>query len=141
MKRIVSACLIAIVAGAVTSRAEIAAQSAESLQAGATHIVVGTVKFIGTHEEKDAKWLKTSGVVEVQVDAIEKGKRIEPGDAVYARFWQQGWIGKGNPPPSGSGHRLPKKGDRVRVFLQQKEGGYDALLPNGFEVSPEASKP
>jgi hypothetical protein len=29
----------------------------------------------------------------------------------------------------------------VRVYLEKKEGGYDALLPNGFEVITKRSAP
>ena len=28
--------------------------------------------------------------------------------------------------------RLPKKGDEVRVYLERKDDGYDALLRNGW---------
>lgn len=129
-----TACLLVAFTSCAVARAEIAPASPDQLQQGATHIVEGTVKFIGTSPEKDGDWLKTGGVVEIKVDEVKKGKRIEPGDAVYARVWQMSWAGKGNPPPFGSGHHLPKKGDRVRVFLKQNDGGYDALLPNGIEV-------
>jgi hypothetical protein len=116
------------------ARAEIAPQPPEELQKRATHIITGTVQFIGTEERREGDWLKTVGVVEIKVSKVEKGKRIEPGDAVYARFWKQAWVGKGNPPPFGSGHHLPHKGDAVRVYLKQSDGGYDALLPNGIEL-------
>jgi hypothetical protein len=119
---------------ATAARAEIAPQSSKELQEHATHIITGTVKFIGTEERREGDWLKTGGVVEIKVGKVEKGKRIEPGACVYARFWTQAWVGKGNPPPFGSGHHLPNKGDAVRVYLRQNDGGYDALLPNGFEV-------
>jgi lysophospholipase L1-like esterase len=102
--------------------------------ASAASIAVGTVKAIYTEETKDARWIKIAGVVEIQVGKLEKGDKIEAGDLVYVRFWQEHWIGKGNPPPYGSGHGLPKKGDKVRVYLDKKDGGYEALLPNGFEV-------
>ena len=126
--------LLILLTTAAAIRAEIAPESKEQLESKATHIVEGTATFVGTAQEKDGDWLKTGGVVEVKVGDVKKGKRIEPGDAVYARFWRMAWDGKGNPPPFGSGHHLPKKGDRVRVYLKQSNGGYDALLPNGIEV-------
>jgi hypothetical protein len=153
MKRIVSGCLLIASLIAVGVRAEIAPQTPDELEKRATHIVVGTVRFIGTVEKRDKDWLRTGGVVEIKVNEVKKGKRIEAGDCVYPRFWQTAWIGKGDPPPYGSGHHLPKVGDRIRVFLKESDGGYDALLPNGFEVvakpatdappaaSPAASQP
>jgi len=117
--------------------AEIPNVPKKELLAGASHIVVGKVKLIAAEEENDGKFIHRTGVVEIQVSDIEKGEKIESGDAVYARFWTQAWIGKGNPPPFGSGHHLPKKGDTVRVYLHTKDGGYDATLPNGFEVLPK----
>ena len=127
----VTAVIIAI------AHADIPIMRKDELQASATHIVVGTVKLIGTEDKNDGKFIHRFGVVEINVSKVEKGERIEAGDAVYARFWTQAWIGKGNPPPFGPGHHLPKRGDTVRVYLEKKEGGYDALLPNGFEVIPK----
>lgn len=134
MKRVVSACLLGALLIAVAVRAEIVAQRPEDLEKNATHVVIGTVRFIGSAESRDKDWLHTGGVVEIKVSEVKKGKRIEPGDCVYPRFWREAWIGKGDPPPFGTGHHLPKVGDRVRVFLKQNDGGYDTLLPNGFEV-------
>jgi hypothetical protein len=141
MTRFVAISLLAVILlVAAVVRAEIAPQQPEELQKNASHIVIGTVKFIGSSERRDKEWQRTGGVVEIKVSEVEKGKRIEVGDCVYPRFWTQMWIGKGNPPPYGSGHHLPQVGDRVRVFLKQNDGGYDALLPNGIEVVVAAAK-
>jgi hypothetical protein len=134
MKRILSAGLFVAILVAAAVRAEIAPQSPDELEKHSTHVVIGTVRFIGAVENRDKEWAKSGGVVEIKVSEVKKGKRIEVGDCVYPRFWTQGWIGKGNPPPYGTGHHLPKLGDQVRVFLKASDGGYDALLPNGFEV-------
>ena len=132
--------LVAIVFFA-TVQAAIPNRSKEQLHADATHISIGTVTAIYTEEVKEGQWSKTSGVVEIHVSKLEKGDKIEVGDSVYARFWNEAWIGKGDPPPFGSGHHLPKKCDTVRVYLKKANGRYDALLPNGFETitnSPES---
>jgi hypothetical protein len=134
MKRIVPAGLFVAALIAVGVRAEIAPQRPDELEKNATHIVIGTVRFIGSTENRDRDWLKSGGVVEIKVTEVRRGKRIEAGDCIYPRFWRQAWIGKGNPPPYGSGHHLPGVGDRVRVYLKENDGGYDALLPNGIEV-------
>lgn len=120
-----------------TATAEIAARTPEKLQAESTHIVVGTLRWIGTEKTREPQWLKIKGVVEIGVREVEKGEKIDAGDAVYARFWQMRWIGTGNPPTYGSGHRVPKQGEKVRVYLKQNQGGYDILLPNGIEVIPQ----
>jgi len=114
--------------------------------AGAAYIVSGTVKAIYTEEKRDPNWINRTGVVEIQVRKLAKGDKIEAGDLLYVRFWQDHWIGRGNPPPHASGHSLPKKGDKVRVYVDKKDGGYDALLPNGIQVitgtlSPEDDQP
>lgn len=140
MKRVATVCLL-VVAFVATVHAEIAPKSKEQLQSGSTDIAIGTVKMIYTEETKDEQWHKTVGVIEIAVSKLEKGDKLALGDSVYARFWTQHWIGKGNPPPSGSGHHLPKKGDEVRVYLERKNGGYDALLPNGLEVITKAKGP
>jgi hypothetical protein len=139
MKVRIAALIFVTAALGAAAVAEIPIVPKEELQAGATHIVVGTVKLIAAEEENTGKFVNRTGVVEIKVREVEKGEKIEAGDAVYARFWTQAWIGKGNPPPYGSGHHLPKKGDTVRVYLHTKDGGYDAILPNGFEVLPKPS--
>jgi hypothetical protein len=120
--------------------AEVPFLSQAQLQEDATQIVVGKVKMIAVEEDKSDRFINHVGVVEIQISKVEKGDAIETGDSVYARFWTQQFIGKGPPPPSSSGHRLPKKGDTVRVYLEKKDGGYDTLLPNGFEVIPKPKK-
>src|SRR5436190_19132244 len=133
MKRTVATGLMIVAALVATGHAEIEPQSPEQLKAQASHVALGEVKMIFTDAVKDAQWLKTAGVVEIQVSKLEKGEKVDPGDAIYARFWRQEWIGKGDPPPFGSGHHLPKKGDKVRVYLKRNAGGYEARLLNGFE--------
>ena len=138
MKRVVQSCLLVAVAFVATVHAAIPNQSKEQLQAGSTDIVIGTVKMIYIDETKEGQWHKTVGVIEIAVSKIEKGDKLAPDELVYARFWTQKWVGKGDPPPYGAGHRPPKKGDEVRVYLKRKDGGFDALLPNGFEVITKA---
>jgi hypothetical protein len=138
MPRCLPITFVALVAACATARGEIAPQTPEQLEARSTHIAIGEVTAIYTDQTRSGDWLKTVGVVEIRVAELDKGDRLESGDAVYARFWRQQWRGEGNPDPFGSGHRLPKKGDTVRVYLRQNAGGYDALLPNGIEVISKA---
>lgn len=63
---------------------------------------------------------------------------------LYVRYWQRQWDSGSPQPQSTSGHRnLPAEGRRYRFYLssrgsdmssrQNKNGGYNVLLPNGFE--------
>jgi hypothetical protein len=138
MPRYLPIAFVALVAVCAAARAEIAPQTPEQLLARSTHIAVGEVTAIYSDQTTSGDWLKTVGVVEIRISELAKGEGIDSGDAVYARFWKKQWRGEGNPDPFGSGHRLPKKGDTVRVYLRQNAGGYDALLPNGIEVISKA---
>lgn len=134
MRRIVIAACFLVIGLVVAARSEIAPQSKEDLLANATEIVLGSVKRVYTDETRDGNWRRIEGVVELEVTRVEKGDACSPGRLVYARFWNQRWIGKGNPPPHGSGHHVPSRGTPIRAYLESKEGGFDVLLPNGFEI-------
>lgn len=122
--------------------ASIPLQSPENLRKNATHIVVGKVIAIYKDVEKTPSWSRTKGVVEIAIEQVEKGDRLAKGDAVYARFWQTQFVGNGEPPDYGEGHHPPDVKQRVRVFLRAREGGFEALLPNGFEevAVPDGTK-
>ena len=136
--------LVLFVLYAGTADAALAQKRPEVLRSDSTHIVVGTVKSImnGNDEVSERKLATSTGVVEVRVTAIEKGDQIKAGDVIYARFWRTRWVGEGNPPPHSRGHLLPAKDESVRVYLHLRDGGYDALSPNGFEImKPKSVKP
>ncbi|HEV2293653.1 MAG TPA: hypothetical protein VGR35_07345 [Tepidisphaeraceae bacterium] len=136
----VAALLAVVGALATANRAAVPDQKPEQLREGASHIVTGKVTAIYTREQKGDNFHDTQGVVEVAVAGVEKGDGIEPGDAVYARFHTRRWVGVGRPTQTyGRGHAVPKQDEEVRVYLDRNAGGYDALLPNGFE--PLAKKP
>jgi len=66
------------------------------------------------------------------MEQVEKGSGVRPGQAVFLRFWNRRWIGKGLPPPGASGHYVPPVGKRVRAHVEQKEdGSFEVLLPTG----------
>jgi hypothetical protein len=134
-RHITTAILLALtIATTKTTNAELVPNSMTRLQKQSTHVVTGKVESIYTYEEKDAEWLKTYGVVEIRLERIEKGENLESGHTIYARFWRQTWIGQGVPPTFASGHQLPRRDDTIRGYLQRKDGRFEALLPNGFEI-------
>jgi hypothetical protein len=116
-------------------RAEVPDQSLEDLKKQATHIVTGKVEKVTETSTKSANTEDIKGECEVTVSTCEKGEGIETGKVVKARYERSPWIGKGPTPPRSEGQRgIPKKGEAVRVYLSKaKDGGYDALFPNGFE--------
>lgn len=133
------AVLVSITAGNL-AWAEVPLKTEDELKADASQIVVGKVEAIYTKQTKTANYRKVKGVVEISVVSIEKGAtaKLEPGDRIYAGFWQSKWIGKGLPEPGASGHDVPDEGNVVRAFLSRHDGKYEVLLPNGIQVIESA---
>lgn len=122
----------------------------EALQEHATHIVTGKVVAIYQRITADDSYKHLRYVAEIVVDECEKGEGIQRGDRVSVWYWQEHWIGRGYPPPNGTGNDdLPTEQESVRVYLQylphdddswyHKPGGYNVITPNGFETLPSAS--
>lgn len=136
--------LLATIALASPLRAEKEDISPERLRETATHVITGQVMAIYASDETAGDWKYTRYVAEIRVEQCEKGDGIKQGDLVYARYWQRAWIGKGQVPPSSSGHRkLPGKGESFRIYLARnaydgfntdnKDGGFNVIGANGFE--------
>lgn len=122
--------------------------SPEGLRELATHVVKGQVRAIYSQEAREGGWWVTRRVAEVRVDVCEKGKGLERGDLVYARYWTRRWADDGSPPPSTFGHReLPAQGETLRIYLARNaydgfstkndDGGFNVIGANGFERVPE----
>ncbi len=113
--------------------AEKARMFPEGLRTSATVILTGKIaqiySVVTTSKDKEV----TNFVAEVQVERVEKGKYTAP--LAYARFYRVRDVGKGPFPPGDHGHNpTPKIGEAVRVFVTAgRDGGFDVLLPNGFE--------
>ena len=128
------------------AQAAVPNSSPKQLRKEATDVVVGKVTEIYTSAPaKDGDSATTKIVAEIQIQDVEKGD-LKKGELVYARYWETKWLGKtSDVPPDGSVsfYPVPKKGSQVRVYLgrnvsngleERKDGGYNVLLPNGFEV-------
>lgn len=122
----------------------------EALQEHATHIITGKVAAIYQRTTADDSYKQLRYVAEIVVDECEKGEGIQRGDRVSVWYWREVWIGRGYPPPNGTGnYDLPTEQESVRVYLQYlphdddsqyfKPGGYNVITPNGFETLPSAS--
>jgi hypothetical protein len=104
-------------------------------------IVVGKINGTYKEIERDDEWENSHGVVEIEVEKVERGEKIKPGDVIFARFHNQCWIKKNEPPPLyGTGHYLYGNGTKVRAYLHQGNGAYVVMIPNGlvpFEKTAE----
>ncbi len=136
----------ALFGGTPAAHAAVPNRSPKQLQKVATDIVVGKVTEIYmSAPAEDGDSATTMIVAEIQIQDVEKGD-LKKGGLVYARYWEKKWLGKASEiPPDGSMsfRPAPKNGSLVRVYLgrdvsnglgEQKDGGYNVLLPNGFEV-------
>jgi len=110
------------------------------LRDSATTILTGKVAQIYSSVSTSTDIEVTHFVAEVQVERVEKGKYAAP--LAYVRYYRIRDVGKGSPPPGDHGHYpAPKTGEAVRVFVTAgKDGGFDVLLPNGFESRAKPTK-
>jgi hypothetical protein len=137
---------VAFCCGALAARAAVPGLKPDQLKEKATYIVVGKVTGIYSSASPRGDKVLTTSVAQIEVEDLEKGNGLNPGDLVYARYYKWGWAGKGPPVPgSTDGHfHVPRGGDRVRVYLEQNfktDRGYNVLFPNGFEIlNPEESQ-
>jgi hypothetical protein len=127
--------------------ADIAPLSREKLEERSSHQITGQVKRVYMAREVEKQdfgpYEYTYYVVEVAVTSVGKGAGIRKGDMAYIRCNRIKWIGVGLPPPGHSGHTtVPAKGDTIAAYLRQnKDRGYDILLPNGCTILARNSQP
>jgi hypothetical protein len=122
------------------ARAEVPLRRPDELKRESTHIIVGKLRMVYRSVEPGGDFEQTRGIAEIVVEKVEKGVGPNVGEVVYARFWNQRWVGKGEVPPHSRGHRVPTKSAAVRAYLKRdQEGSYDVLLPNGLAVVTEST--
>jgi len=148
---IASATLLFVFIASAKARPEIPHKTPERLAKAATHIAVGEVVRIYSVEEKETNWRYTRYVAELRVEAVEKGEEFSAGELLYVRWFSRRYRG-GTPPTSSNGYYgvTPSSGDRVRAYLARNahdgfnpdnmDGGYNVLIPNGFEKLAPAGR-
>ena len=71
--------------------AERIALDAAGLNAESTHVITGRVKAVYSRDVETALYgagtIETQSVLEIEVEAVEKGDGIKPKDIIYARCW------------------------------------------------------
>jgi len=104
----------------------------------ATHVVLGEVTKVFKSDGEEY----VGYVVRIQVEALEKGAGPAKGQHFYAEcFERKPHIGPGGPAPGASGHSgVPKVGDRVRVFTNEKKAIYEGVYPNWYDVLTEVDE-
>lgn len=146
MRRLIGSLLVGFVLVAF-ALAEARPRTPKELTEESTNIVAGRVLAIYARDietERSGKGtVETHCVVEIEVEAVEKGDGIRAKTIVYVRCWH---LKKHGVPkrPGPVGHDLPKEGDQVRAYLvrgglsptQKKDSGFAALEPNGFVELP-----
>jgi hypothetical protein len=118
----------------VLARAERKTQSRQD----ASHVVVGEVTEVFKSEGKTHIFY----VVRIRVEMLEKGSGSAKGQHFYAEcFERKPHKGTGVAAPGISGHSaVPKVGDRVRVFVNEKESIYEGVYPNWYDALPKVDK-
>lgn len=104
-------------------------------KAEASHIVVGTVRNVF----KSVGEKYTSYAVLLNIKEVQKGDGLEVGKLFYTYCYQRNPI-KGNGPiePGSIGHSaVPKKGQRIKVFVNRGIGLWEGVYPHWFEAAPE----
>jgi hypothetical protein len=146
LRSILAACIV-LMCAVLAAIAAVPVKTAKDLKKESTHIAVGKVTEIYFSEpEKNGESSIRRIVAQIKIEKVEKGTGPVEGELVYARYWESQWQGKGSfPPPDATMHfsPAPKVGDQIRVYLgknvengmgKQTDGGYNVLLPNGFEI-------
>ena len=117
----------------------------------ATHVVVGKVmrvyqdSEIRVHSKNPADGCddQVFSMVELKVEIVEKGDGVNAGSVLYASFEQIKLnIHLENQVPEVLGHKkVPRKGDKVKLFLNKKgDGRFEALSPRGYLFIAMAKK-
>jgi len=98
----------------------------------ATHVIIGKVEAVLTHESKYYR----DYIVEVRISEVAKGRGLDPGDVFYASCYQRK-KGVGGLEADSAGHTsVPKEGQRVKVFVNCHQGKFDGVYPNWYETLP-----
>lgn len=131
--------------------AERAPLSPKQKDAESTHVVTG--KVLGVYSRDVDSKLYGKGtiveriIIEIEVTSVEKGKRVQRNDVIYARCWKLKRRGAAGAEPGPGGHfSIPKEGDEVHAFLAQgaysptgqTDSGFAVVYRNGIEIKKKA---
>ena len=96
----------------------------------ADYVVVGQVTKVFHHDF----WSQDQYVIQIRIEAVEKGDDYREGDFIYAYAFQRKPNVKGDE-TSARGHTsIPEEGQRIRARIKRGRGEMEALYPEWFEV-------
>ncbi|HEV3165221.1 MAG TPA: PDZ domain-containing protein [Isosphaeraceae bacterium] len=92
-------------------------------------VVTGQVEKVYTNVDE----ANINQIVAIRIDSVERGKGFNPGDLLDARCFRR----KPNAPriPAAYGHHdLPREGERIRAYLNPRDGGvYEGIYPDWID--------
>jgi hypothetical protein len=105
-------------------------------KAEATLVVTGTVGKVYANTDLE----NINYIVEIRIETVEKGAGFKAGDIVDVRCFQR----KESAPlvPAAHGHQdLPKEGERIRAYLNLREGNiYEGAYPSWIDRLPAQAR-
>lgn len=132
MRSLISCAVLCLLLFANVGWAVVPLQSPEELKKQAQHVVTARVKNVFTGKSVSGRdMVDRTFAIEVEVNDVAKGGEIAVGSTIFVKTWQlekrpDGWAG-----PSGQS-LIPKRGEKVTIYLSGNKGSYEALLPNGI---------
>ena len=73
-------------------------------------------------------------IVEIQVEQVEKGAGVAPGD-IFRAYCYQRKEGKGGLQFDTAGHtKVPKEGERVKAYVKRGAGRNEGIYPDWIDV-------
>ena len=128
---------IALMSIVVSATAESArADRIDQERTEADYVVTGKVNAVYVHESEGYK----SYIVEIEVEAIDKGDGLKKGD-VFRAYCYRRKPGKGGLEFDSAGHKsVPKEGQRIKAFVTNGRGSHEGVYPDWFDVIPKGTK-
>ena len=129
--------------GTVNVWAAKAPLSPEQLKKQASHVITGKVVEVTSKDQK-SEVERGIGIhvdrvftIKLKVKTISKGTGVEADDEIEIEAWKP--VRRIPPIPGLQGYgSIPKKGDKVTVYVKGKKGkAYEPILPNGIVIEKE----
>lgn len=101
----------------------------------ADYVLTGTVKDLYSSVGEGY----THYIVEISVEAVEKGKDVKPNDTFRAFCYKR--TGPASLALDSAGHNtIPKPGDRVKMFVIRGQGKFEGVYPDWVDILPPKAK-
>jgi hypothetical protein len=98
-------------------------------------VVTGVVQKVSSTRSGTGGFVYRNYVVAIRVQAVDKGAGAKPGQVIRARCYK--CIKRpAQPTPNGTSYKaVPRKGQRVRVYLMRtRDGRLNGTYPDWFDV-------